>query len=488
MLRALVTIGAAQVMTMLVLLGRTKALALMLGPENLGVMAVIDKLLAVIAQTVSLSLPFAAARFLPGRWMQGPAAFRALFTRMRDVLLTLTLVATLVSLVISWLQPAFWGAALLPYRAVLTVALVGIPVTALIPFLQNAVAGRMQQNRSMVITFLYALVMTLSVAGIALFGLVGYYLAFAALGATLLVIASRFATEDTSVGGAALAAERMYVGLPLGIWRFSGALLILTFVAPYAALFIHYRLLSQHGNQAAGWMQSAIGVSLAVRQVLGAAHAVYLTPNVNRGGSPAARMEWANRFQITLCLLAGLTVPPLLMFPGLALRLLYTTAFSPAAAFVVLFVLAEMVGMLSGTYQSLIIALDHLPFHVISNMVAQMLVVGIAFAAVGPLGILGAGLASLAAPIFLYAATMLFLSQKHRLRMPRAVVTRSAWLLISLLATGILGARFPDLNLAMLPVKAAIYALVVAGFAVLLTTDERQRVRDVTEGLRARWA
>ena len=72
MLRALLTIGAVQVMTMLVLLVRTKTIAVVLGPEFVGVMAVIDKLLAVIAQTVSLSLPFAAIRFLPARWAAGP--------------------------------------------------------------------------------------------------------------------------------------------------------------------------------------------------------------------------------------------------------------------------------------------------------------------------------------------------------------------------------------------------------------------------------
>ena len=308
MLRALVTIGAAQVMTMLVLLARTKSLALMLGPENLGVMAVIDKLLAVITQTVSLSLPFAAARFLPGRWSTGPREFRALFTQMRNVLLALAMVATAGALAISWVRPDLWGAALLPYRTVVMVAMIGIPVTGLVPFLQNAVAGRMQQNRSMAIVFLNALVMTLSVAGIAWGGLVGYYVAFAALGTALVVIATRMVTEGTDASASTTApTERAVAGLPTQIWRFSGALLILTFVAPYAALFIHYRLLREHGTQAAGWMQSAIGVSLAVRQVLGAAHAVYLTPNVNRGGSPAARMEWANRFQITLCLLAGLT-------------------------------------------------------------------------------------------------------------------------------------------------------------------------------------
>src|SRR5258708_12568833 len=90
MFRVLVTIGLLQILTMLVQLVKTKALALLLGPESVGVMAVIDKLLAVIIQTVSLSLPFAAVRFLPALWTKDPLAFRDRYLRMRNVLLVAT--------------------------------------------------------------------------------------------------------------------------------------------------------------------------------------------------------------------------------------------------------------------------------------------------------------------------------------------------------------------------------------------------------------
>ena len=44
------------------------------------------------------------------------------------------------------------------------------------------------------------------------------------------------------------------------IWKFGGALLVLAFLGPYAALLVHYQVLSVHGAQAAGWMQAAIGI------------------------------------------------------------------------------------------------------------------------------------------------------------------------------------------------------------------------------------
>jgi O-antigen/teichoic acid export membrane protein len=488
MLRALVTIGAVQVVTMLVLVVRTKTLAVMLGPEFVGAMAVIDKLLAVIAQTASLSLPFAAARFLPQRWVAGPEEFLALFTRMRNVVLTLILVATVGTLLITAIRPELWGEALLPYRDALTMAIFGLPVIGLIPFLQNAIAGRLRQNLSMVTGLLHAIVLAVSVAGIWSGGLAGYYAVYAVLGLILAAVVARLATSGTGTLEPRDTQPWWFkLRLPTPIWRFSGALVILTFLSPYAALYVHYRLLSGYGADTAGWMQAAVGISLAVRAVLGSAHAVYLTPNVNRGGSPEERMEWANRYQLTLCLLGGVAVPPLLLFPDLVVHILYSSAFLPGAPFVVLFVLAEIVGLLSGTYQSLVVALDKMRFHVANNLVAQLLVVIGAYLLVEPLGILGTGLAVLLAPVFLYVATLAFLYHAFRLKMPRNVVLRSAWLLACLVAAGLVGARLDGLALETLLVKGVIYLVVVSGFALLTTDHERLRVREMREQLRKRW-
>ena len=55
MLKALLTIGSIQLLTMFVHLARVKSLALILGPEWIGIMAVVDRLLGIVGQTASLS-------------------------------------------------------------------------------------------------------------------------------------------------------------------------------------------------------------------------------------------------------------------------------------------------------------------------------------------------------------------------------------------------------------------------------------------------
>jgi PST family polysaccharide transporter len=489
MLKIFLTIGLLQVFTMLVQLLKTKSLALLLGPELVGVMAVIDRLLAVIVQTVSLSLPFAALRFLPALWAEGPLVFRGRFLRMRNVLVVMTGLALAVIVVVTLVRPATWGIHLLPYREILLTAMLGLPVLTMVPFLQSAMAGRLEHNRAMLVALGHAAVLAAAAAGVLWRGLAGFYLLYAGLGLALVIAASR-AVLHMPPGSPApgLRGPRFPLALPRPVWRFSGTLLSLSFIAPYAALFVYYRVLRDHGAETAGWMAAAIGIGLAVRGVLGSAHPVFLTPNINRAGTAADRMAWANSFQETFCFLAGAVLPPLLLFPAPAVRILYSHAFVPGATFVGLFVLVEILTLLAGTYGGLVVALDELRFHVIQNVVAQGLIVVAALGLVTPLGILGAGLAVLVAPLFLFLSTTTFLRRRHGVGVPARTALLMGLLAVSVAAAGLAGASWPEFTLPVLGLKAGIYVAVLVLFAVLLTAEERSRLRLLLGELRRRMA
>ena len=130
-------------------------------------------------------------------------------------------------------------------------------------------------------------------------------------------------------------------------------------------------------------------------------------------------MAWANEFQRVTALLFVVALPPLLLFADIALRVLYSSRFLGASSFVGLFVAAEVVTLLSGTYQSLIIAGDRMLFHVIQNLAAQALLVATVATAMPRVGLAGAGLATLAAPLFLYATTLIFLRRAYDVRVSR---------------------------------------------------------------------
>jgi hypothetical protein len=269
------------------------------------------------------------------------------------------------------------------------------------------------------------------------------------------------------------------VRLPRAIWQFGLALLALTFLAPYAALFVHYRVLRDLGAEAAGWMQAAIGISLAVRAILGSAHPVLLTPNVNRGGTPEQRMRWASDFQKALCFLTGVVLPPLLLFPDVAVRLLYSSEFLPGARFVFLFVLVEIVTLLAGTYQSLVLALDRLGYHVTQNMAAQGVMIVVGAVAIRRLGISGAALAALSAQLFLYTSTTVFLRRSFGLRLSVRSGLLALYLVAILLIAGLVGRNQAGIDWYSLLLRSGVYIALVGGLALFLTRDDQTRLREL---------
>lgn len=467
MLATLLALGGLQLLVMLVLLARTKGLALLLGPELLGVMGAVDRLVAVFAQTASLSLPLAALRFLPSRWRQGPAAYAALFRSMRAALLPAVLAATGAGLAVAVLAPAWLGAELAGHRFVVALAFLTAPAVVLVPFLQHAMAARFLHRRSMLFALGHAVVLAATaLAGAAWSGLAGLYLLYAVAGfavalGPLLSLGRVPPAGDASAGHTAS-------GLPGDVWRYALVLLGLSFATPFAALYVYQAVLGGLGAEAAGWMQAAMGIAIAARALLGVAHRTVLWPALNEGGTPEDRMRAAHTFQRAQCLLVGLLVPPLLLFPDVAVRLLYAEAFVPAGRWVALFVLVEVATLLAGALQALVLALDHLAFQVAQSTVAQLCVLAGAVWLVPRAGIAGAALATLAAPVVSYVAAALFLRWRHGLRTPLRLYGLGLVVLVGLGLTGWVGVTSEGIAGPTWGLKLAAGALAMAATAVFL--------------------
>ncbi len=489
MLNAFLTIGIFQLVTMAVLLVRTKALALLLGPDGVGVLAIVDKLLATVGQAVSLSLPFAAVRFLPELWRRDHSEFLSLVRPMRNMLIFVGLVSTSVGVIVTWLDPRLWGAELLPYRTIVFSGFISLPVIILVPFLQNAIAGRLAHNFSALFILGHALVLTLaSIAGVWVGGLSTFYILYALVGMVLVIFTIVF-VERKPAG--AIGSKRLpffQLKLPRKIWNFSLAVWALAFITPFAALYVHYIVLRSHGIEVAGWMQCAMAVGLAVRNLLGRAHPLFLTPNVNSGGSVEERMCWASDFQKTFSMLSLVPALPLLLFPHLIVSMLYSPAFLPAAPFVALFVINEVLTLLTGTYQALILAFDHLAFHVFQNLIAQAMLIAVATVSVPQYGVLGAGLASICAQLVLYCGSVLFLRRRHKFEVPVRSMMLSSFIIMSLIASGIFGALHAELSWGIVTSKLSVYAISVAGMVTLLSAADRANLFGLFNGLSHRLA
>lgn len=470
-----------QVAAMVAVLLRTKGLAIILGPGAVGVMAVIDKLIAVVSQTASLSLPFAAIRFLPSLH-ESPVAFHCLRRAMALTVLALTVAAAAGAAAVAMARPAVWGAQFAGHESWLLVGLLTVPVVACAAFLPNAFAGGLDHRGAMGFTVTHALVLAASgLFGAWFDGVRGVYAAYAILGGVL--VASRVRRLVWSPELEARGAWR----LPTSVWRFGLAMIALAWVVPYAALFTHYQVLRYFGANTSGYMQAAMGIAVAVRTVLGAGHQLFLTPHVNRSGTPADRLAWAVRYQRTLALLVGVLAPPLLLCADVAVRVLYSSAFLPASPYVWLFVIVEVLTLFAGTYQSLILAFDHLTFHVVQNLAAQVVVIVLAFALVPTYGVAAAAAAPLGGQAVIWAGTLLFLRRGFGLRVPRPTALLTAAAIAAVVLAGIVGAQFAW-TMAGVGARLAVW---VAGLALLgACADEDERTtfaRVLTIGPRG-WA
>ena len=93
-------------------------------------------------------------------------------------------------------------------------------------------------------------------------------------------------------------------------------------------------------------------------------------------------MAWANEFQRHMVVIFIAALPPILLFSDIELAVLYAPAFITAAPFVALFVATEIIAMISGSYQSLILADNRVRYHVGQNVVAQVIIAAVATAAI----------------------------------------------------------------------------------------------------------
>jgi O-antigen/teichoic acid export membrane protein len=175
-----------------------------------------------------------------------------------------------------------------------------------------------------------------------------------------------------------------------------------------------------------------------------------------------------------------------LLFPDIAVRLLYSSRFLPGARFVVLFVLVEIVTLLAGTYQSLVLALDRLGYHVTQNLIAQGLMIGVGAVSIRRFGIAGAALAALSAQLFLYISTTVFLHRTFGLRLsPRAGVL-ALYLVMTLLVSGIIGRGGTGLEWHTLFVRAGVYLALSIGLALFLTRADVARLSELLRSLGSR--
>ncbi|WP_218081752.1 oligosaccharide flippase family protein [Anthocerotibacter panamensis] len=478
MLKIIAAIASIQVVAILVSLLRSKLLAVLLGPEGMGVISVVDQVVQLIAQLSAFSLPFAALKFLSRSHSQGLAQFQQSYASLLKLLVFLTLGGTTVGLGLVLWHPEVLGADLLKYRHLLVLGILTVPTIALQGFLRHTLAAAQRTRSAAFLDSVIALTMLMALGtGVWLGGVEGFY--WSALGAGVLLVVGILVylrrTLDLPLFAGTSNLRREFQQNP-DIVTFSLILYASAFLHPLAYFLARYGVLSHSGEAGAGLLQAALSLSSALALVLNPANGLYLTPILNRAIPKAEKIQAALEFQGKLVIALGAVAMPLVLFAPLLVVLLFAPSFAGAGQVVFLFVIAQCFLQLAGVYQALIIGMDDLKVYgVIVALGHLSFGVGAWFLA-GHYGIAGVGCALIFSGLALFLLTLGQLTVRHELVLPRRLVVAMTYCLVALLGGGLLFHAYDPWQPLVMLSKLGFYLVFLVGLLGFLGRDEVQRL------------
>lgn len=476
MLRILIAVGGIQIVAILIGLIRTKLIALLLGPQGVGVVSIVDQVVQLIAYISALSLPAASVRFLSRAHSESETRFRAVYAAFLKAIVALSVSGLIIGAAVAMLRPQWLGEGIAQYNVYVAIAVLALPAMLVGGFIPSVLAAAQKVRTS-------AGMAVISNAGMAAGCTVGILVA----GITGMYVGSVLVTTLIGIGGL------LYLRTKLHLPAFDAGASVLSEIranrdvvfvsATYAAgavalsaalLVTRQAVLSSGGEVAAGLLQSAYGLALAIGLVLNPTNGLYLTPILNRNIEPSTKIATALEYQSRLAALLLLAAAPMVLFPQTCLVILFSDRFVEAAQWLYLFVLAQMMLQIAGVYQAILIGLDELRAYAVTNVGGHFVTGASALLLVPELGILGAGIAMLAGATAAAISAFLWLRARQDFG---TSFRRFAPILYALVAVGACGffvRWIPEWTPAAFAARLLLATALVLGSAPFLASELRQ--------------
>lgn len=405
---------------------RGKTLALIFGPDGLGLLGAYDQLVVVLTQLGALGLPFAAMKAMSAASTSGASAFNAAFSRFLVVMAALATAATVVTLLVTFAWPSAFGPELARDPVLLRLAALGIfPLMMTIFIAQTLVASQVPAEAAMFALLSAAVMAVAAISGALLDGLAGVYAATALAGYGFVAVALLHLKRKR---GLRLRPSTTAASL----LRASGGTVLKTAFAIFCVLvgmsgsLLGTRLivLSELGTTPAGLLQSALATALSVGSVVAAIIYMQLAPSLSRDIPVAAKFDMTGEALGYVTLLLCLGAIPIMLFPQSTLHILYSRGFAGAATTLILCVLWQAVYQVLTVFQQLMIGLEASlvsAAYLIAGFIAGVLAVKLL---VPPLGLIAAPLGLLFGACLSVAFHVIHLWVAHRFRPPTAPCIR----------------------------------------------------------------
>lgn len=476
-LEAIIVLGGVQIVTMVAGLARSKVLAVVLGPAGLGITGAIDQIVAFLAHLGSMSIPFAALRYLSRYRNETGNRLAPLYFAFRRALLFTSVVALLGGLVFVEWKISNSANDLARYRIPLLLGVLSLPAVAFVGLDRNVLAVFDRSRMSGVVAMVGAIaVVGSSYFGLRLNGLNGLYAGNLVVSAATAVFLALYVQRRLIPGDAAYGGWRSTfpkLRAEPGLVKFCTLIHLLTLASPAAYLISRLVLLDKRGAVEAGLMTAAFGFGVAVRTAMSQANALYLTPLANRPTPMAERAAAVSHYGRTLTVLFLLAVLPIVLFPDAFLALLYSRSFVAARGSIGAFLIAEGFLLMAGVYQSLLVGFDDINGYTALTVIANVVTIAASLLLIPPFGILGSAVAFICGNALLLVMTLVRLARSHATTQ-LARHTAVFWLGITLLAVVSWWVSTPSSSPLVFRIVAG-----VAGYAMLLPLVSFSEIRQM---------
>ena len=378
----MIVVGLIQVLILLVMLLRAKGLAVMLGPEGVGIIGVVDQLVVTLIQISALGIPFAAMKFMSMAHSNGTAEFRNTYAAFARITGALGISVLVLGIGITSFVPGLL-AGFADYQNVLFIAMFSVPTGMMTIMIAHTFAASERPRGAALYNLAFLGSLSLSgLTGAYFAGIHGFYIGSvtAAAFAVIVVMVWFARSQDLSI-------LRKGVSLRVELKKrpkvISTALAAYVMLVSFSAgmLVVRYAVINQLGEAQTGLLQSALSLALSVGSILAAMNSLYLAPSLNRNESVEFKFAKAIGFANRVAMLLVLGAVPLALLPSLGLTILFTVAFVPAAGALIACLIWQCVFQLKTVYLQLLIGVNY----PLSGAVGSLLGLTVVVIAVFPL-------------------------------------------------------------------------------------------------------
>ncbi len=475
LLGTIFAIGFLQTLSILANVARAKVIAVLVGPEGVGVVGVIDQMVLVVMNLSALSLPFSALTILSRSYGEDPATFKQTYLTFLAILSVLTLAGTAGAVGLVVARSSLLGDNLLRYHRPLILGILSVPALAVSTFGASVLAAAQRARQSAVVAAGGATALFLAAAvGIPGGGLEGLYLGSLVLGVLVAAAIFRHLRRELRLPlferNVSLVAEvRRHPDLVF----YCVSYFAVSAAYPLAWLIARHSVLERYGEVEAGLLQALIALTLGFGTVLRPVNTQLLLPIVSGPGDTDRKFRDTVGVQRRLTVILALLAMPLILFPQWILALLYSRVFTVASPYLYLFIVAEMILILGGTYQVLVLGMDDRRAWALPYFLGYACLGTMSWGLGREYGVLGVAVAAITSSLLIFGLALWRLRSRHGFRLPPGLLGLMIGAVGGILGIGMACARYDNGSLTALLVKASGMLVLAPGLICCLDKEDR---------------